>query len=194
MSHDYRDEVLGTRVVILDRDGVINADSDAYIKRPAEWEPIPGSLEAIRTLKEAGARVFIATNQSGLARGLFAPSALDAIHAKLHRYLAELDTSVDGIYYCPHGPHDDCDCRKPLPGLLQRIADEHEVTLTGVPVVGDSLRDLEAAVAVGARPVLVRTGKGETTLRGALPEGTEVYRDLAAAVQGLLARWTKGDE
>lgn len=193
MSHGFRDSGHKGRVVILDRDGVINIDSDAYIKSPAEWHPIPGSLEAIKALKEAGARVFVATNQSGLARGLFAPSALAAMHEKLQQYLARLGTAVDGIYYCPHGPDDGCDCRKPLPGLLHRIAREHRVALNDVPVVGDSLRDLEAAAAVGAKPILVKTGKGEKTLSGPLPEGTEVYTDLAAAAQGLIAHWADDD-
>lgn len=176
------------RLVILDRDGVINQDSDDFIKSPEEFIPIAGSLEAIARLKQAGFTVVVATNQSGIARGLFGLDALAAMHDKLAGLLAELGAGVDGIYYCPHGPEDSCDCRKPLPGLLQQIAEHFGVSLAGVPVIGDSGRDLEAARAVGAQPILVRTGKGERTLEQA--EGLEdvpVYDDLAAAADALLA-------
>jgi len=180
-------------LVILDRDGVVNEDSDAYIKSAEEWIPIPGSLEAIARLNHAGYRVVIATNQSGVARGLFGMAELDAIHQKLHAALARLGGQVDGIYFCPHGPDDGCNCRKPRPGLLQEIGVRHGIDLTGVPTIGDSLRDLEAARAVGATPVLVRTGKGRSAERQ-LPADwhpVAIYDDLAEAVQALLATVAK---
>lgn len=174
-------------LVILDRDGVINEDSDAYIKSPAEWLPIPGSLEAVARLNHAGYRAVIATNQSGVARGLFGMAELNAIHQKLHAALARLGGQVDGIYFCPHGPDDACGCRKPRPGLLREIAARHGIELTGVPTIGDSLRDLEAARAVGATPILVRTGKGRLAEAKLPPDwGIAVYDDLAQAVQALV--------
>jgi D-glycero-D-manno-heptose 1,7-bisphosphate phosphatase len=179
------------RLIVLDRDGVINEDSDAFIKSAAEWRPIAGSLEAIARLHAAGYRVVIFTNQSGLARGLFDRAALEAIHARLIGAVEAAGGKLSGIYVCPHGPNDACDCRKPLPGLLHRIESELGVSLQGVPVVGDARRDLEAALAVGARPLLVRTGKGERTLAGALPAGTEVFDDLAAVAAALLGE--RGD-
>lgn len=175
-------------LVILDRDGVINEDSDAYIKSPAEWVPIPGSLEAIARLNHAGYRVVVATNQSGVARGLFGMAELNAIHQKLHALLARLGGQLDGIYFCPHGPDDDCPCRKPRPGLLREIAARHGLDLGGVPAIGDSLRDVEAARAVGASPILVRTGKGLLAERQLPPDwGVPVFDDLAQAVQALVA-------
>lgn len=175
-------------LVILDRDGVINEDSDVYVKSPAEWAPIAGSLEAIARLNHAGFRVVVATNQSGVARGLFGMAELDAIHQKLHAGLARLGGQLDGIYFCPHGPEDGCSCRKPRPGLLREIAARHGVDLGGVPVIGDTLRDLEAAMAVGAMPILVRTGKGRSA-EEALPSqwGVIVFDDLAQAALALVA-------
>ena len=175
-------------VVILDRDGVINEDSDAYVKSPAEWIPIPGSLEAIARLNHAGYRVVVATNQSGVARGLFSMVELDAIHQKLHASLARLGGQLDGIYFCPHGPDDGCACRKPRPGLLREIASRQGIDLGGVPAIGDSLRDLEAAMAVGAMPILVRTGKGRAT-EEKLPAhwNVIVFDDLAQAAHALVA-------
>jgi len=175
------------RLVILDRDGVINFDSDDYIRTVEDWRPIPGSLEAIVRLKRAGWTVAVASNQSGLARGYFDQATLEAMHAKLARLLAEVGGAVDLIVICPHGPEAGCDCRKPLPGLYRQIGAHFGVDLAGVPVIGDSTRDLEAAVAVGARPILVRTGKGERSLaKGGLPAGTDVYGDLAEAASALL--------
>jgi D-glycero-D-manno-heptose 1,7-bisphosphate phosphatase len=181
-------------LVILDRDGVINEDSDAFIKSAEEFTPISGSLEAIARLHKAGYRIVIATNQSGIARGLFDLASLDNIHKKLHKLLAEHGAEVDAIFYCPHGPDDGCDCRKPLPGLLQKIAKSYALDLDAVPVIGDSLRDLESAVAVAAQPVLVRTGKGEKTLQQLQTEklpaalkNTPVYADLSAAVAAILS-------
>ncbi|TQV62016.1 MAG: D-glycero-beta-D-manno-heptose 1,7-bisphosphate 7-phosphatase [Halothiobacillaceae bacterium] len=177
------------RLVILDRDGVINEDSDDFIKSVDEWVPLPGSIEAIASLKRAGWTVGIATNQSGIARGLFDEATLRAMHDKLAALLAAHGVAVDYIAWCPHGPESGCHCRKPLPGMYEEIAEHFGCALGGVPVIGDSLRDLEAAVAAGARPMLVRTGKGERTLaKGGLPENTPVFDDLAGAVGALLAQ------
>jgi len=175
------------KVIILDRDGVINEDSDQYVKSPSEWRPIPGSLEAIARLNHAGYTVAVASNQSGLARGLFSLDDLNAMHQKMHRLLARAGGHVDGIFFCPHGPDDQCDCRKPKPGLYQQIGDRFGVRLRDVPVIGDSARDLESARQVGARPILVRTGKGRRTETALEPDQqTEVYDDLQAAVAALL--------
>lgn len=171
------------KLVILDRDGVINEDSDAYIKTPGEWQALPGSLDAIARLSRAGWRVVVATNQSGLARGLFTMDTLNAIHSKMRRELAEAGGHIDAIFICSHGPDDGCRCRKPAAGLFEDIARRYEVGLANVPAVGDSLRDLQAAVSQGCAPWLVRTGKGLGTLeRGGLPPGTQVRDDLAAIV------------
>jgi len=176
------------KLIILDRDGVINHDSPDYVKNPQEWVALPGSLDAIARLSHAGWRVVIATNQSGIARGLFDMQTLNAIHAKLRRELAELGGVIDTIFVCPHGPQDDCPCRKPRPGLFHDIARRYEVPLHEVPAVGDSLRDLRAASLAGCSPMLVRTGNGAHTLQqGGLPAGTPVYDDLAAVVNTLLA-------
>lgn len=178
------------RLVILDRDGVINEDSDAYIKSPDEWIPIPGSLEAIARLNRADCRVVVASNQSGLARGLFDADTLSRIHEKMHRALADVGGVIDAVFFCPHGPDDGCDCRKPRAGLLRDIARRLNVSLRGVPAIGDSLRDLQAAHSVGAQPVLVLTGKGAKTQARLQAEGfgaTPVFVDLAAAVDALLA-------
>jgi D-glycero-D-manno-heptose 1,7-bisphosphate phosphatase len=169
------------KLVVLDRDGTINHDSDRYIKSPAEWKPIKGSLEAIARLTQAGFRVVVATNQSGLARGLFDMAALNAIHDVLQRSVHQAGGRIDAIFFCPHAGDADCDCRKPRPGMLLEIGKRLNVPLEGVPMVGDSLRDLQAAAAAGARPVLVLTGKGrKTRAAGGLPPGTEVHADLAA--------------
>lgn len=175
------------KLVILDRDGVINEESDEFVKTAAEWVPLPGSLEAITRLNRAGWKVFIATNQSGLSRGLFDLGTFHAMHQKMRRLLAELGGDIDGIVYCPHAQDDGCDCRKPAPGMYRRIAERLDVSLEGVPVIGDSQRDLDAATAVGARPMLVLTGKGVRTLHEnpALARG-EVYENLAEAVDRIL--------
>jgi D-glycero-D-manno-heptose 1,7-bisphosphate phosphatase len=177
------------KLIVLDRDGVINHDSDAFIKSAREWRPIEGSLEAIALLNQAGWHVAIASNQSGIARGLLSMADLNAIHARMHRMLADVGARVDGVFFCPHGPHDDCGCRKPRPGLLVSIAERYGLeTLAGLPVVGDSLRDLQAAAACQCAPHLVRTGKGRTTeAAGGLPPGTQVHDDLMACVRQLLA-------
>lgn len=152
------------RYVLLDRDGVINYDSDAFIKSPEEWRPIPGSLEAVSLLNDNGYKVVVISNQSGLARGLFDEAALQQIHAKMMQMVERKGGHIEAIYYCPHGPDDDCQCRKPRTGLLRRFAEDFHVSLQGLPFVGDSLRDMQAAEAVSAEPILVKTGKGEKTL------------------------------
>jgi D-glycero-D-manno-heptose 1,7-bisphosphate phosphatase len=175
-------------VIILDRDGVINHDSDDYIKSPDEWIPIDGSLDAIASLKRAGYRIAVATNQSGLARGYFDLTALNAMHDKLHGLLAQRGVHIDGIFYCPHGPDDHCDCRKPKPGLLYQIRDALDIDLDDTVFVGDSMGDVQAARLVGAQPVLLRTGKGERTLAklGNNPD-LPVYDDLESFTREFLS-------
>lgn len=177
------------KLVVLDRDGVINMDSDAFVKSAEEWIPIPGSLQAIARLNHAGHRVAIASNQSGLGRGLLTPDDINAIHRLLHTRLAELGGLVDAIFFCPHRPEAQCDCRKPNPGLLLAIRDRFGVNPVDMVVIGDSLRDLESAWAVGATAILVLTGKGAGTL-ARYPDrlgSTPIYRDLAAATDSLLS-------
>ncbi len=174
------------KLVILDRDGVINHDSDAYIKSPDEWKPIAGSLEAIAKLYQSGFRIVVATNQSGIARGLFEMATLNAIHDKMHRAVGQAGGRIDAVFYCPHAQEANCSCRKPKPGLLEEIGRRYNTSLKGVPCIGDALRDLEAATAVGAQPILVLTGKGKRTVRETLPPGTLVHANLAEAVQSLV--------
>ena len=169
------------KLVILDRDGTINQDSDQYIKSPAEWKPIPGSLEAIARLTQGGWRIVVATNQSGIARGLFDMATLNAIHAEMHRAVNQAGGRIDAIFFCPHAADASCECRKPKPGLLREIAARMGVELAGVPMIGDSLRDVAAAAAAGAQPWLVLTGNGRKTRdAGGLPQGTRIAADLAA--------------
>ncbi len=176
------------KFVILDRDGVINVDSDAYIKSPDEWIPIPGSLEAIARLNQAGYHVVIATNQSGIGRGLFDMATLNAMHVKMNRAVAAVGGRIDAIFFCPHTSEDQCECRKPKPGLLQMIVERFEIDPAATPVVGDALRDLQAGAALGFPTHLVLTGKGKKTLAaGGLPEGTQVYDDLKAFALTFLA-------
>jgi D-glycero-D-manno-heptose 1,7-bisphosphate phosphatase len=176
----------GSKLIILDRDGVINQDSDLYIKSPDEWIPIPGSPEAIARLNQWGWRVVVCTNQSGIGRGLFGMDTLNAIHDKMIKTVNHAGGSIDAIFFCPHTNADDCGCRKPKAGMLKEVAARYNLSLTGVPVIGDSLRDLQSALAVGAQPMLVLTGKGRKTKADpALPPGTPVFADLAAAVKQL---------
>ncbi len=175
------------KLVVLDRDGVINRDSDAFIKNPDEWQPLPGSLDAIAKLSRADFAVAVATNQSGVGRGLLSADDLRAIHAKMERMVEQAGGRLAGIFFCPHAPGDGCDCRKPRPGLLRQIESAFDVTLTGVPVVGDSGRDLEAALAVGAKPVLVRTGNGDRTLVDFTRiDEVAVFDDLTAVANYLI--------
>ena len=175
-------------LIILDRDGVINQDSDEYIKSADEFIPIPGSLEAISRLNHAGFSVMVATNQSGIARGLYTIETLNTMHDKLRRLLSAFGGHIDGIFYCPHGPDDHCECRKPNTGLFLDIAQRSKCTLSEVYAVGDSLRDLQVAEAVGANPVLVKTGKGLRTLEHKDEiKHIPVYDDLSHFVDSLLA-------
>jgi D-glycero-D-manno-heptose 1,7-bisphosphate phosphatase len=182
------------KLVILDRDGTINEDRDDYVKSAEEWVPLPGSLEAIARLNHAGWHTVIASNQSGLGRGLFDMASLNAMHAKLNKLLAKHGGRIDAVFFCPHAPDEHCDCRKPMPGLFEQIAERYGMHLKGVPVVGDSLRDLQAGAAVGCEPHLVRTGKAgeldDTQLQhwvAQLP-GTMVHADLGAFADALILR------
>jgi D-glycero-D-manno-heptose 1,7-bisphosphate phosphatase len=176
------------RVIVLDRDGVINYDADDYIKSPAEWRPLPGSLEAIARLSAAGYRIVVVSNQSGVGRGLFDLATLDRIHAKMRDAVRQAGGELAGVYFCPHAPPADCACRKPHTGMLmQALADLRLDSFAGVAVVGDKAADLELAAAVGARGILVRTGKGAQTAREMSATALEVYPDLAAAVDAVLA-------
>ena len=178
-----------SRLVIPDRDGVINRDSSDFVKSADEWVPLDGSIEAIGRLSQAGFRVAIASNQSGLARGLFDARALSDMHDKLRSLVADAGGRIDHIAICPHGPDENCDCRKPKPGLLHQIGAALNEALEDTWVIGDSLRDLQAARSVLARPVLVRTGNGEKT-ESSLPDDlskVEVYDNLGAAVTALIA-------
>jgi D-glycero-D-manno-heptose 1,7-bisphosphate phosphatase len=170
------------KLAILDRDGVINHDSDLYIKSPAEWRAIPGAIEAIARLNQGGYRVAVATNQSGIGRGLFDMATLNAINDKMMEMVFRHGGRIDALFFCPHTPDEDCSCRKPRTGMLEEIAARFHAELKSVPCVGDSLKDLQAADAVGAQPILVLTGKGrQTREQGGLPKRTLVFEDLAEA-------------
>jgi D-glycero-D-manno-heptose 1,7-bisphosphate phosphatase len=176
------------KLVILDRDGVINVDSDAFIKSPDEWVAIPGSLEAIARLNQAGYRVAIASNQSGIGRGLFDMAALNAMHEKMNRTAAAVGGRIDAVFFCPHTQEDECECRKPKPGMLQQIVERFEIDPADTPMVGDSLRDLQAGAALGFELHLVLTGKGRKTLAaGNLPPNTKVHDDLRTFALDFLA-------
>ena len=183
-----------SKLIILDRDGVINEDRDDYVKSVDEWVALPGSLEAIALLNQAGYQIAIATNQSGLARGYFTITDLHAMHSKMEKLLQPLGGNIDSIFFCPHTDAHACDCRKPAPGLMKEIALRYQKTngaqpLLGIPIVGDSLRDLQAGIELGAAPHLVLTGKGYKTLNdGGLPEGTQIHADLMAFATTLLEK------
>ena len=176
------------KLIVLDRDGVINYDSDQFIKNPDEWKPLPGSLEAIARLNQAGYRVVVATNQSGIGRGLFDMPTLNAIHDKMHKACALVGARIDAVFFCPHAADARCQCRKPKSGMMDEIAVRYNLNnLNDVPVVGDSLRDLQCAAPLGAKLYLVLTGKGmKTQATGSLPEGTQTFSDLAAVVAALV--------
>lgn len=184
-----------TKLIVLDRDGVINHDSDAFIKTAAEWRPINGSLEAIALLSQHGFTVAVASNQSGIGRGLLDRGALHSIHRKMRLAVRAAGGSIDCIVYCPHLPNDGCDCRKPAPGLLLRLGRRYGISMRGVPVIGDSGRDLAAARAVGARPVLVLSGNGRKTRQelDALRVPVECYEDLLAAARALVTESTPAE-
>ena len=174
------------KLIILDRDGVINYDSDAFIKTPDEWKPIPGSLEAIAHLTQAGYRVVVATNQSGIGRGLLDMTAFNAINDKMTELVFMQGGRIDALFFCPHTADENCNCRKPRTGMYEEIARRFGTDLTGVPCIGDARRDLEAAAKMGCHPILVLTGKGKLTQReGNLPKKTLVFADLAEAVKYL---------
>lgn len=175
------------KLLILDRDGVINQDSDAYIKSLDEWIPIPSAITAIARLSKAGWIVAVATNQSGIARGYYDLATLESMHQRLRELVAEQGGELGLVVYCPHGPDEGCECRKPKPGMLLQIAQHYAADLRGIWFVGDSRGDLDAALAVDCQPVLVKTGKGERTLTKPLPEGTLVFDDLAAVADQLLS-------
>ncbi len=176
------------KLAILDRDGVINHDSDFYIKSPAEWRPIPGAIDAIARLNQNGFHVVVATNQSGIGRGLFDMATLNAINDKMMEMVFRHGGRIDALFFCPHTAIEECNCRKPRTGMLEEIAARFHVDLKGVPFVGDSLKDAQAADAVGAQPILVLTGKGERTRgEGGLPRRTLVFEDLAEAARHIIA-------
>ncbi|MCE2679795.1 MAG: D-glycero-beta-D-manno-heptose 1,7-bisphosphate 7-phosphatase [Burkholderiales bacterium] len=177
------------KLILLDRDGVINEDSDNYIKSVDEWRPIPGSLEAIARLNRAGYRIVVITNQSGIAKGLFDLEALAAMHNKMLRLATEVGGKIDAILFCPHGPEAKCNCRKPKPGMFEQVAMRYDTSLQGVVAVGDSLRDLQAAASQGCKTFLVKTGKGMRTLADKsheLPPGTQTFDDLLAVAKLLV--------
>ena len=180
------------KLVILDRDGTINSDSDEFVKSPEEWLPLPGALEAIARLNHAGWHVVVASNQSGLGRGLFDVVALNAMHAKMQKLLAIKGGRIDAVFFCPHTAEEECHCRKPQPGLFEQIGLRFGVQLAGVPTVGDSVRDAIAGAAAGCEPHLVLTGKSQKFRDMAppagLPPGTHVHRDLAAFADFILER------
>ena len=176
------------KLVILDRDGVINVDSDHFIKSPAEWKPIAGSIEAIARLNQNGFRVVVATNQSGIGRGLFDMATLNAINDKMMEKVFRAGGRIDAIFFCPCTAEQQCHCRKPDTGMFEDIATRYEIGLSGVPSIGDSQRDLEAGAKAGCAPILVLTGKGRKTRdKGELPAGTRVFADLSAATDALVA-------
>ena len=180
------------KLVILDRDGTINVQPDGFIKSVDEWQPLPGALEAIAQLNHAGWHVVVASNQAGLGRGLFDMAAINAVHAKLHKQLAQVGGRIDAIFFCPHSPEEACSCRKPASGLFEQIGERYGADLRQAPAVGDNLRDLQAGVAAGCEPHLVLTGQGAQYRGQALPPqfpaATQVHDDLAAFARYLLAR------
>ena len=180
------------KLVIVDRDGTLNIDSDDYVKSAEEWEPYPNALHAIARLNHAGWHVVVVTNQSGLGRGLFDMATLNAMHEKMHRSLAAVGAKVDAIFFCPHTPEEACHCRKPASGLFEQIKERYGRSLEGVPNVGDSLRDLQAGAALGCESHLVLTGKGEAfrdrTLSEHFPANTRVHEDLLAFADWFLVR------
>lgn len=187
---------MNTKLIVLDRDGTINHDSDDYVKSPEEWVALPGAIEAMARLHHAGWHLVIASNQSGLGRGLFDVATLNQMHDKLNKALAAAGGRVDAIFYCPHTPDDHCQCRKPLPGLFEQIGERFGVQLSEVHAVGDTLRDAQAAAAVGCQTHLVRTGKSEILTQDTLPEkfppGTQVHADLSAFADWLLSHESSG--
>ena len=186
------------KLVILDRDGTINAESADFIKSPDEWMPLPGALEAIARLNHAGWHVVVASNQSGLGRGLFDVASLNAMHAKMYKMLAAVGGRIDAVFYCPHTPDDKCHCRKPEPGLFEQIGERYGIDLNGVAVVGDALRDVVAGASAGCEPHLVLTGNGAAYRGRDLPEtfpaNTRVHEDLSAFADWMVARGARATQ
>jgi D-glycero-D-manno-heptose 1,7-bisphosphate phosphatase len=174
------------KIVLLDRDGVINKERESYIKSASEWEPLEGSIEAIAALYQAGFKIFVITNQSGLARGFFDSEALDAMHEKMCAMVVNAGAKISQIYYCPHHPDDLCNCRKPATGMLEQLMREHQCTLDNAYFVGDTIKDIGAAKNIGATPILVETGKGKTTAASHDLTGVTVYADLLAASHAII--------
>ncbi|KAF1046207.1 D-glycero-beta-D-manno-heptose 1,7-bisphosphate 7-phosphatase [Xylophilus sp.] len=181
------------KLVILGRDGTINETSGAFVTSVDEWQPLPGALEAIARLNQAGYTVVVASNQPGLGRGLFDAGALNAMHSRMHKLLAAAGGRIDAIFFCPHTPDEGCDCHKPKPGLVLQIGERYGIPLAGVPVAGDELRDLQAAAAAGCEPHLVQTGRGaqvcpDGAAPSGFPAGTQVHADLRAFADAIIAR------
>ncbi|MBI2993761.1 MAG: D-glycero-beta-D-manno-heptose 1,7-bisphosphate 7-phosphatase [Gammaproteobacteria bacterium] len=177
------------KLVVLDRDGVINVDSRDYVKSEQEWQALPGSLDAIGRLYRSGYRIVVVTNQAGIAHGKLNAEILAAIHQKMLAHLSQYGGVIEAIFFCPHAPEDHCNCRKPKPGLLRELSRRLRVRLHGVPCIGDKLSDIEAALAVGASPILVRTGHGQAIVdAGEVPHGVPVYANLRAAVDAILSQ------
>lgn len=180
------------KLIILDRDGVINQDSDHFVKSADEWMPISGSIAAIARLSKAGFTVVVATNQSGLGRGLFQPDDLEAMHKKMHTMVKAAGGEIAAVFYCPHHPDENCDCRKPKAGLITQIEQQLTISAKGAITIGDSLRDLQAGLKKGCIPVLVKTGKGQKTLQTIITEqqpefhNLAIYNDLAAAADAII--------
>lgn len=176
------------KIVILDRDGVVNYESAEFIKSPQEWQALPGSLEAIHLLNQAGFLTFIASNQSGVGRKLFTLETLSHIHEKMNNELKKHHAHIDGIYFCPHLPEHNCSCRKPKPGLLLQIQKDFNINLQEAIVIGDSWRDIQAGLAVQAKTILVLTGNGTKTLTEQQDnlKNTFITENLLSAVKHLL--------
>ncbi len=178
------------KLIILDRDGVINEESPEYIKSPDEWQPIPGSMEAIALLSQAGYTIAVATNQSGIGRGYYTEDTLVEIHKKMINCAEMMGGRIDRVFYCPHRPDEHCSCRKPASGLFEQIATAYNIDLAGVVSIGDSLRDIKAAERVACKPILVLTGNGEQTLteNPELINKIPTFENLLIAVKNLLEK------
>ena len=182
------------KLVILGRDGVLNGYREDHVKAPEEWTPVPGALEAVARLNHAGWHTVVATNQAGIGRGMIDMASVNAVHAHMNRQLMALGGRIDAVFFCPHTPEEQCDCRKPLPGMMLDIGRRYGSDLSAVPVVGDTLRDLQAAAAAGCPPHLVLTGRAAALDEAALARFVEqvpaarVHRDLPAFVDWLLKK------
>jgi D-glycero-D-manno-heptose 1,7-bisphosphate phosphatase len=178
------------KLVVIDRDGLLSQDPEAYVRGPEDWQPLPGAVEAVARLNHAGWRVVIATNQTGIGRGLFDVASFNAFNTRMHKAMAEIGARIDAIFFCPHAPEEDCDCRKPAPGLFHQICSRYGVPPEQVQAAGDSVRDAQAAAAAGCKPHLILSGKSIAYRDGGRPEGlppgTLVHRDLQAFAEWVL--------